>query len=80
MDGAAEKVTPPLFTDKVQVDLTGSQVGCAGEVGVDKPFVVAQVEVGFPTVGGDKYFPVLVGGHGARIDIQVGVELDYRNR
>ena len=42
---------------------------------MDEAFVVAQVEVGFGSVVEDIDFPVLVGAHGAGIDIEIGVEL-----
>jgi hypothetical protein len=37
---------------------------------------VAQVEVGFCAVVGDKHLTVLQRRHGAGIDVEVGVELD----
>ena len=37
-------------------------------------FVVAKVEIGFGPVVGHVNFAVLVGAHGARIDVDVGVE------
>ena len=37
-------------------------------------FVVAEVEVGFSAVVGDKDFAVLEGAHGAGVDVEVGVE------
>jgi hypothetical protein len=38
--------------------------------------VVAQVEVGFGTVLGDEHLAVLERAHGARIDVDVGIELE----
>jgi hypothetical protein len=37
---------------------------------------VAKVEVGFGAVVGDEDLAVLERGHGARIDVEVGVQLD----
>jgi hypothetical protein len=39
-------------------------------------FVVAQVKIGFGTVFGDEHLAVLKRAHGARIDVDVGVELE----
>jgi hypothetical protein len=37
---------------------------------------MAQVQVGLCAVLGHKHFAVLEGRHGARIDVDVGIELD----
>ncbi len=42
---------------------------------VDEALVVAQVEVGLGAVVGDEHLAVLERTHGARIDVQIGVEL-----
>ena len=47
----------------------------AREMGGGETFVVAEVEVGFRAVVGDKHFAVLIGRHGPRIDVQVGITL-----
>ena len=46
-----------------------------GQVDVDEALVVAQVEVGLGAVAGDEDLAVLVGRHGAGVDVQIGVEL-----
>ena len=51
-----------------------------GQVLVDEALVVAQVQVGLGAVVGDEDFAVLVGRHGARIDVDVRVELEHRDR
>jgi hypothetical protein len=40
---------------------------------------VAEVEVGLPAVVGDEDFPVLERVHGARVDVDVRVELLHRH-
>ncbi len=42
---------------------------------VGEALVVAEVEVGFSAVVGDKHFAVLIGRHGAGINVQVGIAL-----
>jgi len=44
---------------------------------VGEALVVAQVEVGLGSIVGDEDLAVLEGGHGARIDVEVGVELHH---
>ena len=46
-----------------------------GEVFVDKALIVAQVQVGLGPIVGDEDLPVLVGAHGARVHVQVRVQL-----
>ena len=47
---------------------------------VDEALVVAEVEVGLGAVVGDEHLAVLERTHGARIDVDIGVELEDRNR
>jgi hypothetical protein len=42
----------------------------------DEALVMAEVEVGFGAVVGDEHFAVLKRRHGARIDVDVRIELD----
>ena len=44
--------------------------GAAGEA-----LVVTEVEVGLGAVVGDEHLAVLIGAHGPRVDIEVGIEL-----
>ena len=46
---------------------------------VDEALVVAQVEIGLGAVVGDEHLAVLERAHGARIDVDVGVELEQRD-
>jgi hypothetical protein len=75
LDGAPQIVTLALPTDDVVVDGARSNIGVARETLVDEPLVVTEVQVGLGPVVGDKHLAMLVGAHGARIDVQVGVEL-----
>ena len=72
---AAQVVALAFLADDVVVDGAGGDVGVAGEALVDEPLVVAQVEVGLGAVVGDEHLAVLEGAHGARVDVEIGVEL-----
>ena len=76
LDGAAQEVAAPLLGDDGLVDAAGGDVGELREVLVDEALVVAQVEVRLGAVVGDEDLAVLVGRHGARVDVDVGVELE----
>jgi len=79
LDGAAQVVAPALLPDDRTVDLTRGYIGELGEVDVDEPFVVAQVEVGLGAVVGDEDLAVLIGVHVAGVDVDVRVELLQRD-
>ena len=74
LDGASQIVASALLGDDGAIDGAGGDIGGAGEVDIDESFVVAEVEVGLATVLGDEDLAVLVGGHGAGVYIEVGVE------
>src|SRR4029077_20478808 len=75
LDGGAEVVTAPLASYDLLVDLAHGHVGRDGQVLVYEPLVVAEVEVGFRAVVGDKHLAVLVGAHRPRVDVEVWVQL-----
>ena len=75
--GPAEEVTSPLLLDHRAVDPSGRRVGALVQVLVDEPLVVPQVEVGLAAVLGDEDLAVLARVHGARVDVDVGVQLAH---
>ena len=76
LDRAAEVVAAALLGDDRGVDAAGRDVGALGQVLVDEPLVVAQVQVGLGAVVGDEHLAVLVRRHRPRVDVDVGVELE----
>ena len=75
-DGRPEVFAAPLLAQHVPVDLAGGEVVPLPHPRADEAFVVAEVEVGLPAVGGDEHLPVLEGAHRPGVDVDVGVELD----
>jgi hypothetical protein len=72
----AEVVAAPLLLDHRLVDLAGGEVVALGHPGAREALVVAQVEVGLGAVVGDEHLAVLERAHGARVDVDVGIELE----
>ena len=72
---AAQVVSPPLPVQNGPVHLARGDGGVDGQVLIDKPLIVAQVQVRLRPVVGDKYLPVLVGAHGAGVHIEIRVQL-----
>ena len=79
LHGLAEVVAAALGGEHGRVDRAGGGVGVAGEVLVDEPLVVAEVEVGLAAVVGDEHLAVLERVHRARVDVDVRVELLHRD-
>ena len=75
LDRGSQIVPGPLPVEHVPVDLPRGDGGVDGEVFVDKALIVAQVQVGLGPIVGDEDLPVLVGAHGARVHVQVRVQL-----
>ena len=75
LDGRAEVLALALLADDRVPDRPGRVVCVAGEVLVDEPLVVADVEIGLGAVLGDEHLAVLVRAHRPRIDVDVRVEL-----
>src|SRR5690606_8260387 len=75
LNRVAQVLPPPFLGDHRGIDLAGGHVGRGGQVPVQEPFVVADVEIGLGTVLGDEDLPVLERVHGAGVDVEVGVQL-----
>jgi hypothetical protein len=77
LDRAPQVVAAALLADHALVDLAGGEVVVAPHAGAQEALVVAQVQVGLGPVVGDVDLAVLERAHGARIHVDVGVELDH---
>ncbi len=75
LDCTAQIVAAPFAGDDLGIDPAGGDVRRLVEADVDEPLIVAQVEIGLRAVVGHEYLTVLIGRHGPRIDVDVGVEL-----
>ena len=75
LHGGAEIIAAPLLADNLLIDAPGGDVvGLAGGAS-GKALVMAEIEVGLGAVVGDEHLAVLIGAHGSRVDIEIGVEL-----
>ena len=75
LHGATQIVPPALPVEHVPIDLAGGDGGVEGQVLVNEPLVVAQVQVGLRPVVGDEHLAVLIGAHGAGVHVEIGVQL-----
>ena len=74
-----EVIAPPLLGDHTLVDAAGGEVAVTTGDRAHEALVVTEVEVRLGAVVGDEHLAVLERAHGARIDVDVGVELDHRD-
>ena len=75
LDRGAQVIAAPLALDHGGIDAPGGDVVALARGDAGEPLVMAEVEVGFRPVVGDIYLTVLIRAHGARIDVEIGVEL-----
>ncbi len=73
--GVAQVLTTALFGDHRRINLAGRDVRRSVQLGVEKPLVMPDVEVGLGAVVRDEHLAVLERVHRARVDVQIGVEL-----
>src|SRR5690606_2108503 len=79
LNSLAQVVATAFFAQHGLVYLAGREVIDFTHTGRDEALVVAQIEVGFSAVFGDEYLAVLERTHGARIDVDIRVELKHRD-
>jgi len=75
LHGVAQVLAAPLLGDDRGVDLARGDVRRTRQVHVQEALVVADVEVGLGAVVRDEHLTVLERVHGARIHVEVRVEL-----
>ena len=77
---AAEEIAAPLLGDDLLIDAAGGDVVLLVGVAPGEALVMAEVEVGLRPVIGHEDLAVLVGAHGAGVDVEIGVELAQPDR
>src|SRR5690606_15244748 len=77
LDGFSEVVTTTFFTQDGFVDLAGREVVELPHAGGDEAFVMTQIKVGFSAGCGNEDFAMLEGAHGARINVDIRIELQH---
>ena len=75
----SEIFAPAFFVQHVPVNLAGGKVGIFVQIFVDKALIVAKVKVGFGAVLRYINFAVLIGAHGAGVNVDIRVKLLRRN-
>ena len=79
LHGATQIITTTLFIDHALVNLARREIIRFLHLHGDKALVMAEVKVGFCTVFGDKNLAMLKRRHGARIHVDIRVQLDHRD-
>ena len=79
LDGVAEVLAAALLGDHRRIDLSRRDIRPAGQIAIEEPLVVPDVEIGLGAVLGDEHLAVLERVHGAGVDVEVGVQLLHRH-
>ena len=75
LHGFSEVFAPAFVRQNSLVDLTACHVVGSGEHAIGEPFVVTKVKIGLRPVRQHVHFAMLKWIHGARIDVQIWIEL-----
>lgn len=75
LHSAPMEIPRPFPVQYPQIDLAGGGVVVLGQGLVDKPLVMAHIQIRFPPIRRHIHFPMLIGIHGAWVHIQVRVQL-----
>ena len=75
LNGVSEVFPAAFFSDDFRINLPCCHVCRLGQVDVEKAFIVANIEICFGTVFGNKNFTVLEGVHRARVNVEIRVKL-----
>ena len=74
LDGGTQVIAAPFPGDDVGIDASRGDVVALARGDAGEALVVSEIEVGLGAVVGDVDLAVLIGAHGARIDVDVGVQ------
>ncbi|SVJ79044.1 Uncharacterised protein [Klebsiella pneumoniae] len=79
LHGGAQVVAAAFLAQHVHVDAAGGEVVVLGHGGTNEALVMAQVQVGLGAVLGHEDLTVLERAHGARVHVDVRVQLEHRD-
>ena len=79
LNGVTQVFTAPFLGDNRRIHLARGHIRPPGQVAVEEPLVVPDVEVGLGAVLGDEHLPVLERVHRPGVDVEVGIELLHRD-
>ena len=64
-----------FLVQHIPVYLSGCQVGVTVQIFVNETFIMSKIKVRLRTVFRNIHFPMLIGAHGSRIHINIGIQL-----
>ena len=80
LNGRAQVITTPLFSNDRVIDLPGRKVAGPAQLDIDKALVMSQVEVRFSAISRHEYLAMLIRAHCPRVDVDVRIQLLQRHR
>src|SRR5712691_7904055 len=79
LDSPTQVLTSSFLANHCRIHLPGCDVVRLVGRFISKTLIVSQVKVSFSAIIGDKDFAMLIGGHCARVNIDIGVQLHERD-
>ena len=79
LHGGAEIVAAALLRDDALVDAPGGEIAVAAGRRAHEALVVPEIKIRLGAVLGDEHLAVLKRAHGARVDVDIRIELDHRD-
>ena len=77
LHGRAQIIAAALLGDDALVDAARGEVAVAAGGGAHEALVMSEIEIRLGAVRGDEYFAMLKRTHGARIHVDVGIQLHH---
>jgi len=77
LHGRPEILAPALLRDDISVDPARGEIAVAGRGRANEALVVTEIEIGLGPVLGDENLAMLERTHGARIHVDIGIQLDH---
>ena len=74
LDGRPQIIAAAFLFDHIRIDPPGRDVIRSTRRNAGKAFIMAEIQIGFGTVIGDVHLAMLGRAHGARIDVEIGVQ------
>ena len=75
----AQIIAAPFRRDHIRINAPRGPVIRLARMHAGEAFIMAKIKVGFRPIIGDENLPMLIGAHGPRIHIKVGVKLAQPN-
>ena len=79
LNRCAEIFTAAFALQDFRINFPGCDIAVLVQVNINKPLIMAKVEVSLSTIIGDKHFTMLIRVHGAWVNVDIWIKFLNRN-